>query len=91
MKNPFDEIFNGLRSQEHPAYERADTCQNPAHERDETWRDRMSAVADGLESGDEAMLIICRNGRTRIVKSDNGRASSILRRAVNACEKLNLR
>jgi len=78
MKNPFDEIFNGMRSQERPAYERADT-----------WRDRMSAVADGLQAGDEALLIVCRKGRTRIIKSDDGSVSSILKRAEDARKKLN--
>lgn len=78
--NPIEELLRGMQSQQHPAHERADT-----------WRDRMSAVADGLQPSDEAMLIICRNGKTRIVKSDNGSALIILKRAVNACEKLNLK
>ena len=77
--NPIEEFLNGLYSQQHPSNERA-----------ETWRDRMSEVARALESGDEAMLIVCRNGRTRIVKSDNGSATKILKRAVYACDKLNI-
>lgn len=76
--NPIDELLRGMQSQQHTPAERS--C---------AWADTMSAVADGLRPGDEAMLIVCRKGRTRIIKSDNGIASIILKRAEDARKKLN--
>lgn len=80
MSNPIEELLRGMRSME---------C--PKSERRATWRDRMAIAVDELSDSDEAMLVIRRDGKTRVIKSDNGTAHELLSRAITVCKTKNIK
>ena len=79
MSNPIDELLKGMASQH------VGTPRKP------DWRDRMSEAVERLNADDAVMMIICINGKTRIIKSTNGTASEMLEKAIVARPKMNMK
>jgi hypothetical protein len=51
----------------------------------------MSEAIEQLDADDTALLIVCGNGRTRLIKSTNGTASEMLEKAIVARPKMNMK
>ena len=79
MSNPIDELLKGMASQKAGPMRKPD------------WRDRIADVAVELNDDDTAMLIVCANGRIRIIKSTNGTAREMLEKASAALPKMNMK
>lgn len=79
MSNPIDELLKGMASQKAGPMRKPD------------WRDRMSEAIEQLDADDTALLIVCVNGRIRIIKSTNGTAREMLEKASAALPKMNMK
>jgi len=79
MSNPIDELLKCMASQHGGTPRKPD------------WRDRMSEAIEQLDADDTALLIVCGNGRTRLIKSTNGTASEMLEKAIVARPKMNMK
>ena len=79
MSNPIDELLKCMAAQKTGPMRKPD------------WRDRMSEAIEQLDADDTALLIVCWNGRTRLIKSTNGTASEMLEKAIAARPKMNMK